>query len=726
MHYNNKEINYYGRFFDLLENEQETFTIRGIPKKSIELLEYSDLLKMLKEKYKSVTHENPANIPTLLTFSLSIDELAKQKIVEYLKAQGFQIDSYTIPLSELVCYYPYSKKDFILANGNVVLLLAATNTALHLMKLVFSDNYFMLDGKVKTCKGKGIDPRKIALVKFVVNEINNATGALSSDREKEEECEKMESKAEEWLKRIGAQSPNRPFRIVESFSKMPNAKKEVFVRNDNIEKDTGHYIQELMDIFDAYRSDNVRGDVAAIFLLGDCFQNTLVLDKFNKLIRNEKLFKYANKDIQGILSVYPKIDFKRYISEEERIKAKAVAEEKKKAEQLAFEAAQRKAEKEKQAQEAIARKMEESRKEAEKLYDRAVELEKEGKLQDAKINAENALSLDKTNKEYKQFLDDLIEKIDKLNAKNKLYKSYLSKGDKLWVDGDLEKALEEYEAAQSVFDNAEIIKKIIELKRQIKNIKQQEEKLSLLFSEVQSFINQNNFPKAKAKIKEILLIDRDNSEAKTLLSKIEESIQKQEKQRQEEEIKAKCGKILAIADNLFQADKWVEAKQQYEMALNLCPKEKSIQSKIKQCTDKIKDIESAFTDFVFDATIDEKKGKLKEALLLLEKAQQIKPDDSKLKKRIQNIKFKLTFETEEKPPPQKPKEGKKNDFLNNPTKNSSEKDDFWRVAKNKKANTETKNSNGDFLGIANKKTSEKKGDDDFLNIPKKKDKSLDF
>jgi hypothetical protein len=45
-------------------------------------------------------------------------------------------------------------------------------------------------------------------------------------------------------------------------------------------------------------------------------------------------------------------------------------------------------------------------------------LEKEGKLEDARVNVENALVLDKTNREYKQFFDDLRDKIKKLNDKN--------------------------------------------------------------------------------------------------------------------------------------------------------------------------------------------------------------------------------------------------------------------------------------------------------------------
>jgi tetratricopeptide (TPR) repeat protein len=209
------------------------------------------------------------------------------------------------------------------------------------------------------------------------------------------------------------------------------------------------------------------------------------------------------------------------------------------------------------------------------------------------------------------------------------------------------------------------------------------------------------------------------------LSQIEQSIQQQEKQRQEEEIKAKCDKIEAEADKLLENENWINAKSKYEEALKLCPQEKSIQNKIEQCAKKIKDKEDKFNELLLEATVAEKKGKLKEALSMLEEAQKIKLDNSELKKRIKNIHFNLDFETEKKPAPQKTKVEKGVAFLSKPTKNSSEEDDFWGVSKNKKVNVETKKIDDDFLGIGNQKTSEIKGDN-FLNVTKKKDKSLDF
>jgi tetratricopeptide (TPR) repeat protein len=477
-HFNNKEVNYYGRFFELIENEQETFRIRSIKKRAIELLEYSDLLKTLKDKYAETTLEKPENIPTLLTFSLSIGELAKQKMVEYLRKQGFQVESYAIPLSELVCYYPFSKKDFLPVNGNAVLLLTSTNTSLHLMKLVFSDNYFMLDGEIKTYEGKGMDPRKQAIVRFVVNEINKSIGALTTQQEIETEIAKKESSAEGWLKRMDAKTGAAPLCIRESLSLMPHSIKDILIRKTDIESDTGHYIQELMDIFDDFRNNAVQGDVAAIFLLGDCFHNSLVKARFEQIIQHEKLFFYDNRDLFQILSVYPKINVNRYASEEERIKAKARAEEQKKAEQRALEDKKRKEEKAEAIRIAAAKKAEENRKEAAKLYERAVELDKEGKLQDALANAENAAKSDMGNADYRKLVASLKDKINEQKIRDEQYKSLLNKAENHLKNNNLESALTVYELAKEIDDNAVIRNFILETKEKIKQAKAQEEKIN--------------------------------------------------------------------------------------------------------------------------------------------------------------------------------------------------------------------------------------------------------
>jgi len=646
-HFNNSEVNYYGRFFDYIEKEVESFTLRGIDYPVIELLKESGLLSIFCNAFHQYKLDDSDAIPTLITFSSSISDNAKQKTVDYLRKQKFQIDSYTIPIAELTCYHALNKKGLKVANGSIAVFMEASNSTLNLIKLSLSDNYFLKDGQTISYKGKGLDPRKRALVRFIVNEVNKSTGVLSSEDEKEDEIDRLEYKADDWLKRLDAQTRNMPFHIPSvSFSKAPNMRREVFVWKNDLDSDTGQYTQELRDIFEAFRNDHVKGEVAIVFLLGNCFQSDRVKSSFKLLVGSERLCLYANKDIQEVLAMYPKIDFKRYSSEEARIKAQAEAEKKKLAEQLAFEDNKRKEAEKEAKRQAENQEKENKRREAQLLFERAFQLEKEGKLEDAKVNAENALLSDRGNKEFKVFLQELDEKIKTLNDKNDLYKSFLNKGDKFLENNELEKALEEFELAQSVFDNAEIIRKIIEVKRLIKNKEKRKATIYQLLTEIQSLMSRDELLMAKEKIGEVLTIDKDNTKAKALLPEIEQSLKQQKKERQEKENREKGEKILLAADNLFNDDRWEEAKCQYEMALNFCPKDKRINDKIKQCNDKIKAKDDAFNDLIFEATVVEQKGDFKKALKYLESAAKIKPDHAETKKKIKIIRLNIEFESE--------------------------------------------------------------------------------
>lgn len=574
-HCSNCETNYYGNFFDLIENENNTFSIGEYKYQIIELLRHSKLTDKLKKTFIEKTHEKLENIPTLLTFSLSVSELAKQKLVEYLNSQGFNIISYTIPLSELACFFAFSSNKVNYINGNIVAFLEASNSDLHLMTLMFSTDYFMLNGKPETKKGLGIDPRKRALLKYIVNKIG--TMGVLSEQEKETEYKIMEPKSDEWLHKLDLQTNNCPVDVSEALSKMPNAKRRVLLYKDKIAEFTGSDIQLIIDNYSDYINRNINQTIAAIFLLGNCFQNDILKKKFEYLIGADKLFIYANNDIHNILSVYPKIDITRYASEESRIKERAKAEELKQAEQRAFEDRQRK-EREMAAQKAATeQKAEENRKEAKKLFDRAVGLEKEGKLEDARVNTENAIALELTNREYKQFLDDLKDKIKNLNDKNELYKKYLSNADKLLKDGELEKALEEYEAAKFIFDNAEIIAKIIEVKRLIKNSETQKKQIAQLVSEASTLVQNKKIDTAKDKIDAILAIDISNAEAQKLQTKIDETLQ---------EIENHYKALIKEADISLRELRFEPAIKKYYEALRIKPNDDYCLGQLKVVADK--------------------------------------------------------------------------------------------------------------------------------------------
>jgi len=767
-HYNERKVNYYGNFTEKITDETETFTIRGIKKSIIELLEYSDLINLLKSSFAKVTKESIDNIPTLITFSLSISDLSKQTLVDYFSMIGFDIKSYTIPLSELTCYSLFSKKKCTVANGSSVIFLSATNATLHIMKMVFSENYFMIDGEIESFKGKGIDPRKRALVKYVVNELNKSTGALSSIDEIEDECIRKEPHAEDWLKRLDAQSSNRPISINESLSIMQSTKLQILVRKEHIDKDTAHYVNELADIFDYYKSTHFSGDIAGLFLLGDCFLSSLVNTKFRNYISEDKLFVLGSNDIPEILASYPRIDFKRYLDQESRIKALAQAEELKQIEQRALEDRLRKEQELLQNKEALEKQTELNKIEAQQKYERAVELELEGKLEDAKVNLEQALLLDKTSKQISIHHANLLEKIRIRNEKNELYKSYLNKAEKYKEQNKFEKALEEYEAAKLVFDNAEIVKAIIEIKRFIKETEKQQEKIAYLLTEGNSLLAENKFHAAELKLNDILVLDSTNKAAIKLLAEIpvlkikhQEEIQKQERLKQ-------FDAYIQSAKRLFDSNIYQEAKIQYELAAAI-QKNKKVSEGIEACNVKLREIKDTYSNLVLTAEELEKKGDLTQAIDFYTQAITLKGEDEELSKKVKKLYFDLQFLTDSAAPkPKGPSEkvenkskekasartkendpfvftnnkvatqkfiekGKKkeDDFLTKPAKNGAVKsdDDFAfvkKIEKKETLNAEKKNIEDDFLGLPKK--DKKKENNDFLDTESKKasKNKLDF
>jgi tetratricopeptide (TPR) repeat protein len=636
-HYNNLELNYFGDFFNQITEDNLKFNVRGTLRPILELIENSGLLELLRNKYKEVTLDVEEKIPTLITFSSSISNSAKQLMVEFLASRNFNIESYTIPLAELISFY-YLKEDKISAShGKSILFLKATNTALHLMKLNFTDGYFLKEETTSLIyKGKGYDPRKKSIVKLVVNEVNTATGVLSSSDEIEKECERFESIAEDWLKRIDASSGNRPIFIrAISLSLAPYMFKDILVRREDIENDTGYYIQELIDIYNAFESDHIteKASIASVILFGNCFNNSLIKKKFENQIDQEKLIIATTNKLLEILSVYPSIDIRRYSDTEARIKALAQAESEAKAQQSAMEYKRKKDEDEKLKKIEDSKKIEKNKRIAKDLFDKAIRLEAENNLLDAIANLENARELDPDNEEILLLYKTLKEKKIELEMVTKQYKKLLSEGEKLNASGDLNEALNKFELAKSIIDSPEIRTTIIELKSKIKEQINIRKVAVQHYNSARQYFDEMKFAESKSEIEASLKLDETNIDANQLLNNINKVILKQEKEFNE---------LRENADNLFKKKNLNEATDEYKRALVIFPGDLYCLNKldgIKQIQELASNMKKEFQNIIKIADQFYEENQCGRALQEYEKAKILFPDDKYVEDKIEKLKF---------------------------------------------------------------------------------------
>jgi tetratricopeptide (TPR) repeat protein len=337
---------------------------------------------------------------------------------------------------------------------------------------------------------------------------------------------------------------------------------------------------------------------------------------------------------------------------------------------------------------------------------------------------ELALRLDPgDNVEYRRFHNIIKGKIEELNNKTEKYKSWLKDAEDYSRNGNLDKALNAYKHAQEIFDSAEIRHTIVEIEDEIKK-QEKNSKVLLFLNNAEIQLKNGKFNDAVNSVNSALELDPANQKAKetlqqiyTLQNKIEtdkkykelinladilfkessldeavekynkaleiktsdkyctEQLQKIKDLIQQKENQGKAKKILAEADRLFADENWESAKSKYEEAHKLCPQDKDLQDKIKQCVDKIKDQEDVFGELLLEATLAEKKGSLSNALTFLEKALKMKPDDTKVKSRIKKIKFDLEF-IESKT---NDKEREEDGFLKTNTTGKIKEDDFLKT-----------------------------------------------
>jgi len=758
-HFNNREINYYGDFFKNITEEENRFTIRGLDRPLIELLEFSGILALFRKKYLEIAADT-GKIPTLITFSSSIGDLAKQQFIKYLSGKDFDIKSYTIPFSELAFYYYWKQGRVDVHDKNTSIILEATNSTLHIRQFIFTNNYFLSTANSISYPGDGLDPRKKSILRFVINTVNKQTGLLNGIEEIDRECERFHSEADNWLSRLDAATRSIPIRVTVSLSPALKLKKNVLIRKNDVDDDSRHYLNAVQNKYNAFAEDHIsdEANLASVLFFGNCFNSSLVRDRFKKLINNDKIIFANLDDIQNILSKYPEIDIDRYKNTEKRLKELAEAEMMKKQQERAHKAEQVRQEEERKKQEEATLRKEKDAKEAQACLDRARLLVREGKLREAVANIVNAAKLAPDRK-------DILDEYERLKDKEKEYEITIRQYTKLYDEAEallkkenLEEALNKFELAKSIIDSAEIRNIIIDIKEKKRQKELDALRIAGILEKAHKAIKENNLTLAVDLTNEVLKSDPGNKQAKDIQNQISVLFEKEairlqamideadnlliaskfeEARKIYKEVLAKspgheyCIEqlkiieeytvnlekrkqqyeyLLSSGDRLFSEQKWEKAMSKYQEAQDIFPEDEIILvEKIKDCKKELARVENEFSDLLMEIKRFEKDRKLEKALDCVSKALSIKPEHAELQKKKKKLEFDIEFanpgqkpaNTNPKPVSNKPEKEKKTEpaasdpFISSKPKPATNTSDFITRKENKASSEKT--SDTDFF-----------------------------
>ncbi|MBR6847238.1 MAG: hypothetical protein IKM74_03815 [Bacteroidales bacterium] len=632
--YMNGESNYYGHFFTLIENDENTFSLRhsDFHYPAIELLKASGMLDLWRSQYEQVTQTSTETIPSLLTFSPSISDLSKQRFVDFVKKNNFDVKSYTIPLAELAYFKLLQDGKINLTNCRSTMMLEATNSTLHFSKLTYSDNYFLKDGDVESLIGRGIDPRKRAICKYLVGELNSQLGLLFSDEEKESEIERFEQDAAEWLKRLEL-SIDRPIRISGlSFRVAINNKRDILVRKNDVDNDTGSYLRYLSDQYQSFKENRFPNGVDFCCFVGNCFISDRIKQRFDALVGDNKTVFFKTTDIVDIIKYYPRINLQRYADEESRIRERARADELKQAAEREAQRAREAAAKAEQERLEQLEREKRNKEEAEKAYQLASDCDRRNMLEDAKANIDKAVLLDPTNLDYRRFADFIDDKIQKKQGIVELYKKYLSLGDTFYQNGSYEEALSEYEKALAVDDNPKIKDKILDCKDKIKKLEKKRKQIAGIMKEVKSSLALKDYDLAEKKVQEVLAIDPNHQEAQTMLATISD-----------EKWKKSLQVLIDKVDKVIKSGKLDDAEVLVDQLLELDPENKKGRAfkfqieeakSLEKEKQKAEELKRKVNEAVTEGDRSMKKGNLVAAHAAFETAKKLDPKNANVKAKL--------------------------------------------------------------------------------------------
>ena len=274
-----------------------------------------------------------------------------------------------------------------------------------------------------------------------------------------------------------------------------------------------------------------------------------------------------------------------------------------------------------------------------KKYEEAIKLYEEA----SKIKPDESLPKDR----IKEIQDILAEQ----QALNEKFNKFVADGDAAMNTEDFDKAISNYESALGLKDDEAVKKKLEDAKKAKEDkeaaeeaAKEKEEKYNNLMADADKAFDSKEYEEAKTKYQEALDLKPNESKPAARISEIDDILKKQkEAEEAAKKLEADYKKFIDEGDAAFDSGKWDEAIGKYQEALKLKPNEQHPKDRIEEAKAKKAEAEAnAEQEKKFNDLMAEAKGlkdaeKYQEAIDKYKEAQNVKPDASEPKTKIEEI-----------------------------------------------------------------------------------------
>ncbi|MDY0278428.1 MAG: hypothetical protein RBQ97_10140, partial [Acholeplasma sp.] len=236
--------------FMLRDLKNESFLLDDQNYELPELLEVSGILPSIKSQFFEKTGSDL--IKTMVAFSDNLPLSNKDAIVYFLNKKGFSIETYSIPLPELLCYHQNNSSNQR-KHAKIIFVLDAWNDNLNLSVLYKEDSYYTRRPDMfQTFPNMGKDPKRKIIVDYVVDSLSRETNFIRTRERKENEYKRQEKHAEDWLNRLA---------LVDSLilqdltiANCNKTKYTITIERSEIELRTQRYITDVLTKFRALKN----------------------------------------------------------------------------------------------------------------------------------------------------------------------------------------------------------------------------------------------------------------------------------------------------------------------------------------------------------------------------------------------------------------------------------------------------------------------------------------